>query len=42
MLMGRNPFQQLTVRVPESRKGKEDDLKKLDLAKQLELVSRIC
>ena len=42
MLMGCNPFQQLTVRAADSRKRKEDDQKKLDLAKQLELVSIIC
>ena len=42
MLMGRNPFQQLIVRAADSRKRKEDDQKKLDLAKQLELVSIIC
>lgn len=36
---GSNLFQQLTVRSTENRKRNEDDQKKLDVAKQLELVS---
>lgn len=31
----------MTARATDSRKRKEDDQKKLDLAKQLELVSKI-
>jgi len=34
-------FQQITARATDNRKRKEDDQKKLDLAKQLELVSEI-
>jgi len=34
-------FQLMTVKATDSRKRKEDDRKKLDLAKQLELVSEM-